>query len=229
MELVVQPALIVSLYGGGSMKVLVISKYYIVREALDLFFSKNFKEYKLKVLRELKEIRNIDLSNVELAFIDTNEDIVDNISLIKESFKNIKTIVFNKHNNKNIFIKCLKNKIESCIFDINEIDELLHIVRTVIKGKKYYDLDILDEIMDNKETFNKSSYEDLTERESQVLHMVGLGYTNKEIAKKLYISEHTIKKHITSILSKLDMRNRKDLIIYIKNNPDKDKKFKQAI
>ena len=83
--------------------------------------------------------------------------------------------------------------------------------------------------MDNKETFNKSSYEDLTERESQVLHMVGLGYTNKEIAKKLYISEHTIKKHITSILSKLDMRNRKDLIIYIKNNPDKDKKFKQAI
>ena len=49
-----QPALIVSLYGGGSMKVLVISKYYIVREALDLFFSKNFKEYKLKVLRELK-------------------------------------------------------------------------------------------------------------------------------------------------------------------------------
>ena len=158
-----------------------------------------------------------------------DEDIVDNISLIKESFKDIKTIVFNKHNDKNIFIKCLKNKIESCIFDIGESDELLHIIRTVIKGKKYYDLDILDEIMDNKETFNKSSYEDLTERESQVLHMVGLGYTNKEIAKKLYISEHTIKKHITSILSKLDMRNRKDLIIYIKNNPDKDKKFKQAI
>ena len=83
--------------------------------------------------------------------------------------------------------------------------------------------------MDNKEVFNNSSYEDLTERESQVLHMVGLGYTNKEIAKKLYISEHTIKKHITSILSKLDMRNRKDLIIYTKNNLDKDMKFKQAI
>src|SRR5699024_8155641 len=122
-----------------------------------------------------------------------------------------------------------KNKIENCIFDIGKMNELLHIIKTVIKGKKYYDLDILDEIMDNKETFNKSSYEDLTERESQVLHMVGLGYTNKEIAKKLYISEHTIKKHITSILSKLDIRNRKDLIIYIKNNTDKDKKFKQAI
>src|SRR5699024_7479179 len=139
MELVVQPALIVSLYGGGSMKVLVISKSYIVREAIDLFYSKNFKEYRLKVLRELKEIRNIDLSNVELAFIDTNEDIVDNISLIKESFKNIKTIVFNKHNDKNIFIKCLKNKIESCIFDIVESDELLNIIRTDHKVNIYYD------------------------------------------------------------------------------------------
>ncbi len=222
------------------MKVLVISKSFIVREALDVFFSKNFKEYNIKVLREFKEISNIDLSNVELAFIDTDEDIVDNINLIKESFKDIKIIVFNKYNDKNIFIKCLKNKIESCIFDIDESDELLHIVRTVIKGKKYYDLhildeisdnklDILDEIMDNKETFNKSSYEDLTERESQVLYMVGLGDTNKEIAKKLYISEHTIKKHITSILSKLDMKNRKDLIIYTKNTIGKDMKFKQII
>lgn len=214
------------------MKVLIISKSFIVREALDLFFSKNFKEYKLKVLRELKEISNINLSNVELAFIDMDEDIVDNISLIKESFKDIKIIIFNKYNDKNIFIKCLKNKIESCIFDIDESDDLLHIVRTVIKGKKYYDLEILDEIMDNmdnKEVLNKGSYEDLTERELQVLHMVGLGYTNKEIAIKLYISEHTIKKHVTNILSKLDMRNRKDLIIYTKNKLDKDMKFKQVI
>lgn len=214
------------------MKVLVISKSFIVREALDLFFSKNFKEYKLKALRELKEISNVNLSNVELAFIDMDEDIVDNISLIKESFKDIKIIIFNKYNDKNIFIKCLKNKIESCIFDIDESDDLLHIVRTVIKGKKYYDLEILDEIMDNmdnKEVLNKGSYEDLTERELQVLHMVGLGYTNKEIAIKLYISEHTIKKHVTNILSKLDMRNRKDLIIYTKNKLDKDMKFKQVI
>ena len=211
------------------MKVLVISKSFIVREALDAFFSNNFKEYKFKGFRDIKEISNIDLSNVQLVFIDMDEDILDNISLIKESFKHIKIIVFNKNNDKNIFIKCLKNKIESCICDINESDDLLYIVKSVIRGKKYYDLDILDELMSNEETFNKNLYETLTERESQVLHMVGLGYSNKEIAKKLYISEHTIKKHITSILSKLDMKNRKDLIIYTKNMLSKDMNFQQAI
>ena len=196
------------------MGVLVISKSFIIREALALLFNENFSKYECKEIKNLEEISSTDLSNVKLLFIDMEEDIVDHISLIKSSFKHIKIIVFNKDNDKNIFIKCFKNKIESCIFDINEKDELLYIIRTVITGKKYYDLDILDEIMFNEETVNKSSYESLTQRESEVLQMVGSGATNKEIAKKLYISEHTIKKHITNILSKLDMKNRKDLIIY---------------
>lgn len=198
--------------------ILVISKSFIVRDALDVFFSKNFNQYGFESLNNFKDLSSIDLSNVELLFIDIDEDIVDNISLIKDSFKDIKIIIFNKNKDKNIFIKCLKNKIESCIFDIDESDDLLYIVKFAIKGKKYYDFDMLDEIIvdNDNDTLNKSSYENLTERESEVLYMVGLGYTNKEIAKELYISEHTVKKHITNILCKLDMKNRKDLIIYTK-------------
>ena len=211
------------------MKVLVVSKSFIFREALSLFFGKNFKEYEIKALRDFKETNNIDLSSVKLAFIDMEEDIVNNISSIKALYKDIKMIVLNKNNDKDIFIKCLKNKIESCIFDIDESEELLHIVKTVIKGKKYYDLDILDEIIDSEEEFNASSLECLTERELEVLHMVVLGDTNKDIAKKLYISEHTIKKHITNILNKLDMRNRKDLIIYTKNKIIQNAKLKSVI
>ena len=48
--------------------------------------------------------------------------------------------------------------------------------------------------------------------------MVAVGFTNKDIAENLHLSEHTVKKHITNILYKLDMRNRKDLIIYTKKN-----------
>lgn len=207
------------------MKVLVISKSFIVREALEVFFNRNFKECNFKGLNNFEEISNIDLSNIKLAFIDMDKDMFDNINLIKASFKDMKIIILNKTNDKNIFIKCLKNKIESCIWDINEQDDLLYIVRIVLKGKKYYDLDILDEIVREKEMFNKSLYRILTERESEVLRMVSLGYANKEIAKKLYISEHTIKKHITNILSKLDMKNRKDLIIYVKENIGKNIEF----
>jgi len=48
----------------------------------------------------------------------------------------------------------------------------------------------------------------LTPREQEVLHYVGLGFTNKQIAKKLRIEEKTVSVHVTHILTKLDVQNR---------------------
>ena len=44
--------------------------------------------------------------------------------------------------------------------------------------------------------------------EQEVLHYVGLGFTNKQIAKKLRIEEKTVSVHVTHILTKLDVQNR---------------------
>ena len=48
------------------------------------------------------------------------EDIIENISRIKDYYKQLKFIVLNKFEDKNILLNCFKNKIESCIFDIYE-------------------------------------------------------------------------------------------------------------
>lgn len=198
------------------MEVLVISKSFIVREALGLFFSSKFNDYEVKCLKKLNEVQEFNLSNVDFVFIDIDEDSIDSIDYIKEFFKDIKIMIFNKDKNKDIFIECFKKGINSYLIDIPEKDELMHIVSTVIKGKKYYDLELLEEILDVKKENSFESHVLLTDRENQVLGKVSTGLTNKEIAKELYLSEHTIKKHITNILAKLDMRNRRDLIIYTK-------------
>lgn len=54
----------------------------------------------------------------------------------------------------------------------------------------------------------------LTPREREVLQLVGLGYTNRDIAQSLYISEGTVKTHVTHLLSRLNLRNRSQLAIY---------------
>jgi DNA-binding NarL/FixJ family response regulator len=54
----------------------------------------------------------------------------------------------------------------------------------------------------------------LTPREQEVLQLVGLGYTNRDIAQSLYISEGTVKTHVTHLLSRLNLRNRAQLAIY---------------
>ena len=49
---------------------------------------------------------------------------------------------------------------------------------------------------------------ELTEREIEVLQLVVLGYSNKEIGKKLFITNHTVKAHLTQIYKKLEVTNR---------------------
>ena len=50
--------------------------------------------------------------------------------------------------------------------------------------------------------------ESLTNREREVLSYVVKGWSNEEIAKKLFISKHTVKMHISIILQKMSVRNR---------------------
>lgn len=57
-------------------------------------------------------------------------------------------------------------------------------------------------------------HDDLTAREREVLQLVADGATNREIAKSLYLSEHTVNFHVKNILSKLHLRNRAQAVAY---------------
>lgn len=55
---------------------------------------------------------------------------------------------------------------------------------------------------------------DLTEREVEVLRLIGTGATNREIADRLVVSEGTVKNHVSSILSRLNLRDRTQAALY---------------
>ena len=52
----------------------------------------------------------------------------------------------------------------------------------------------------------------LTNRENEVLDLISQGYSNKEIADKLFISSHTVKAHISSVIAKLNAKNRTEAV-----------------
>ena len=51
-------------------------------------------------------------------------------------------------------------------------------------------------------------FDELTERERQILELIAAGISNKEIGQKLFLTEKTIKHYVTNILQKLHVRNR---------------------
>jgi LuxR family maltose regulon positive regulatory protein len=55
--------------------------------------------------------------------------------------------------------------------------------------------------------------EPLSERESEVLHWLASGASNREIGRRLYITENTVKRHVYNIFSKLNVRNRTQAVL----------------
>jgi DNA-binding NarL/FixJ family response regulator len=64
-----------------------------------------------------------------------------------------------------------------------------------------------------------SEWEKLTPREQEIVRLIAKGANNREIAEVLYISEKTVKNHITSILSRLNLRDRLHVAIFANSNP----------
>ncbi len=100
---------------------------------------------------------------------------------------------------------------------------LTRAIRQVSEGEVWLNQKLLAQLLDNnfknlngsKKHSNKGYYSDnLTTRELEVVAMIGLGMNNKDISKKLFISEATVRHHLSSIYGKLNIEDRLNLAIY---------------
>ena len=101
-------------------------------------------------------------------------------------------------------------------------DDLVDAIRAVHHGEARLHPDITRKLMQQVSQAQPMSQEipsdELTERELDVVRLVAMGRSNREIAEQLFISEKTVKTHISNILGKLNLEHRTQLAIYaIKN------------
>jgi DNA-binding NarL/FixJ family response regulator len=89
--------------------------------------------------------------------------------------------------------------------------ELLQAIRRVAAGERYVDPDLGAHLVRDDES---PALGPISERERDVLHLLALGYTNQEIATKLYISVRTVDTHRAHIMRKLSLNTRADLVLF---------------
>lgn len=94
-------------------------------------------------------------------------------------------------------------------------EEIIAAIRLVSKGRKYYDPAVIELVMKQSKT---EIVEVLTPREDEVLRALGSGLTNKDIARQLFISECTVKKHVSQVLAKLGFSCRTQAALYAKSH-----------
>lgn len=96
--------------------------------------------------------------------------------------------------------------------------ELLSAIRAVARGEVYVHpsmtRSLLEGLLPTPEGAQKDPWEELSEREQQVIRQVALGYTNREIAEQLHLSVKTVETYRSRAMEKLGLRTRAQLVEY---------------
>jgi DNA-binding NarL/FixJ family response regulator len=160
--------------------------------------------------------------NPDVCLVDINMPILNGIQAIqklKELNCKCKPIVLTIHNDRDYLIKAIQLGAYGYVLKDAEAQVLIDAIRKVYKGESYIPSSLAAELIKGYGNSAKDENEEqLTERETEVLKLIADGKSNKEIGGELFISEKTVKNHISNIFRKLNINDRTQAAIYaIKN------------
>lgn len=140
---------------------------------------------------------------------------------MKESGVSVPTIVLTVHSEVEYLLKAVEIGIDGYMLKDSSLDELKKAIKSVASGDTYIQpsmIPLLNNKLDKKEK-DRVFIDELTKRELEVLKLIAVGKTNREIADELNISERTVKNHISSIFKKINVLDRTQAAVFaIKNN-----------
>lgn len=201
------------------MRLLVTDDHPLVRKGVvsTLSFEDNIeKVYEASNVEEA--MRLLSNEKPEIAIIDLKlgkEDGLDIVSKAKENRLKTKFIVLTSSSKQEDFRRAQKANVDGYILKDAFAEDIIYAFRVVARGKKFFDSGLLQYSTSRDE---EDQLTELTPREIDVLAELGKGLSNIQIGKTLFISEHTVKKHVSNILSKLDLTHRTQAALFANNS-----------
>ena len=121
----------------------------------------------------------------------------------------VKTIIFTGYTkDKLAILEAVDIGVQGYQLKQADCNEILNAIRIVHQGGTSLAQCVTETLMEELQNKHHQSQTHLSDREQEVLDLIALGKTNNDIAKTLFISVRTVKFHVSSILTKLNVKNR---------------------
>jgi DNA-binding NarL/FixJ family response regulator len=151
---------------------------------------------------------------------------IDVIPEVIQQFPKIRFVAITQHQSVLSITTAIKSGVSGYIKKDCGIQEIIDSVKETGNGNKFFCGTILDMIKAESINVEDISSEPLTcapvslsEREMEIITLIAEGYTNQEIAEKLFISAHTVNTHRKNIMGKLGINNTAGIVMYaVKSN-----------
>jgi len=207
-----------------NIKVVIVDDHTLFRDGLKLILSNSEGIHVVGEAADGKGfINQVDSFEDVTVLMDIEMPVMNGIEtarLAVERNPAIKIIALTMFEEYEYYYQMIEAGAKGFLLKNSEMDEVIQAIKEVNKGGNYFSKELLLTIVQNmselKSSHNKT--DNLSEREIEVLHLICKGFSNQEIADKLFLSKRTVDKHRANILEKTGSRNTASMVMYaIKN------------
>ena len=170
----------------------------------------------------------LDEHNADLVLMDISMPELDGVEATRQAtakYPGLKVLVVSMFCDEEYYYQMIQAGVMGFILKESGQGELERAIRSVVNGENYFSQKLLKDIILNMQSPGKArkiqteEETKLTRRETEVLKLICEGYTNSQIADKLFISIRTVEGHKSNLISKTGVKNTISLVMYaLRNN-----------
>lgn len=167
--------------------------------------------------------------HVDIVLLDIDMPVMGGIEAAEKALKrnpNMKIITLSMYGEEDYYFKMVAVGVKGFLLKNSTIDQVHEAINTVMEGGTYFSQELLFTLVNNLKAttiadklpvINEEPL--LSERELEIVLLICKGYSNSDIAEKLFISKRTVDTHRANILDKTGCKNTANLVVYaIKHN-----------